>query len=121
MSKGNAVDTGFPFPRTPGGDIALHAGALPNATALVNLMKHNKHMCQRKIFLWHGDGYMWGRHQSDKVLRGESNFIWASHQLTLEMEPFWFWNASHDYHGTSMNRIALLHPATLKTFAKQAT
>ncbi|KAF8473784.1 hypothetical protein JB92DRAFT_2838284 [Gautieria morchelliformis] len=70
------------------------------------------------------DGYTWGRvvRRSDKVLRSERNFIWASHKLTVEMEEgaFWFWNASQDYHGTSMNRIALLHPATFKNFAKYA-
>ncbi|KAF8512703.1 hypothetical protein JB92DRAFT_3116906 [Gautieria morchelliformis] len=70
------------------------------------------------------DGYTWGRvvRRSNKVLRSESNFIWASHKLTVEMEEgaFWFWNASQDYHGTSMNRIALLRPATFKNFVKHA-
>ena len=39
----------------------------------------------------------------------ESNFVWTSHRLIVEMKKnmFWFWNAPVDMHGTTHSRLSL--------------
>lgn len=39
----------------------------------------------------------------------ESNFVWSSHKLIVEMQKnmFWFWNAPVDMHGTTHSRLSL--------------
>jgi hypothetical protein len=53
----------------------------------------------------------------EQIPRNESNFVYASHSLVLEMAQnmFWFWRAKDDEHGTTMNSLALQHP---RSFAK---
>ena len=31
-------------------------------------------------------------------------------------DAFWFWNASADKHGTTMNSLALKHPTSYRTY-----
>ena len=56
-----------------------------------------------------------------QVKRNESNFVWASHGLVVELaeNAYWFWNAPKDAHGTTMNSIALGHPDKYGAFFKQ--
>ena len=53
-----------------------------------------------------------------KVQRNESNFVWTSHSLIVELNhhSWWFWNAPEDAHGTTMNNLALKHPTSYKTY-----
>jgi hypothetical protein len=55
-----------------------------------------------------------------QIPRNESNFVWGSHRLVLEMQEnmYWFWNAPDDYHGTTMNNLALKRPETYKNYMK---
>ena len=53
-----------------------------------------------------------------KVQRNESNFVWTSHSLIVELNhhSWWFWNAPEDEHGTTMNSLALKHPDSYKSY-----
>jgi hypothetical protein len=53
-----------------------------------------------------------------QIKRDQSNFVWTSHGLVVEMAEnvFWFWNAPEDSHGTTMNDLALKHPRSYKTY-----
>ena len=53
-----------------------------------------------------------------QIKRDQSNFVWASHSLVVEMAEnvFWFWNAPVDKHGTTMNNLALKHPDSYKSY-----
>jgi hypothetical protein len=53
-----------------------------------------------------------------QVKRHESNFVWCSHSLVLELaeNAIWFWDAPADKHGTTMNSLALHHPKSYKSF-----
>src|SRR5436190_12375401 len=59
---------------------------------------------------------------SAQIPRHESNFMWARYKLIVEMAEncFWFWNATDDEHGTSMNRIAIRHPENYEQSFKKA-
>ena len=53
-----------------------------------------------------------------QIKRDESNFVWCSHALVVELaeNAFWFWNAPADKHGTTMNHLALHHPKSYKSY-----
>jgi hypothetical protein len=44
--------------------------------------------------------------------------VWCSHSLVVELaeNSFWFWDASTDKHGTTMNSLALFHPKSYKSY-----
>lgn len=48
--------------------------------------------------------------------RHESNFVYTSHALVIELadQGHWFWNASDDAHGSTLNDLALRHPETCR-------
>jgi hypothetical protein len=58
----------------------------------------------------------------EQIPRNESNFVYASHSLLLEMAQnmFWFWRAQEDEHGTTMNSLALKHPRSFAKYAHHA-
>jgi hypothetical protein len=47
-----------------------------------------------------------------QVKRHESNFVFTSHALIIELaeQAYWFWNAPEDAHGSTLNDLALQHP-----------
>ena len=47
-----------------------------------------------------------------QVKSHESNFVYTSHALVIELaeEAYWFWNAPYDAHGSTLNNLALSHP-----------
>jgi len=57
--------------------------------------------------------------RSESVKRNESNFVWQSHKLLVELQEgaYWFWDAPVHYHGTTMNHLALTHPQSYKLLA----
>lgn len=59
-------------------------------------------------------------YSSTQIPRNESNFVWGSHRLLVEMHnnQYWFWNAPEDHHGTTMNSLALKYPKKYKNFMK---
>ena len=59
-------------------------------------------------------------YSSAQIARNESNFVWGSHRLLVEMHDnqHWFWNAPEDYHGTTMNSLSLKRPTNYKNYMK---
>jgi hypothetical protein len=53
-----------------------------------------------------------------QIPRNESNFVWTSHNLIVELDhmAYWFWNAPEDAHGTTQNSMALKHPLRYSGF-----
>ena len=44
-----------------------------------------------------------------QINKNESNFVYYSHRLLVELAEgaMWIWKAMEDYHGTSVNSLAL--------------
>lgn len=55
-----------------------------------------------------------------QVKRHESNFVYASHGLVVELadQAYWFWNAPDDAHGSTLNQLALRHPRSYRGYVK---
>src|SRR5688572_29093808 len=53
-----------------------------------------------------------------QIPRDESNFVFVSHGLIVELEhmAWWFWNAPEHHHGTTQNTLGLLYPDTYQKF-----
>jgi hypothetical protein len=53
-----------------------------------------------------------------QIPRNESNFVWTSHNLVVELDhmTYWFWNAPKDAHGTTQNALSLRHPKSYKKY-----
>jgi hypothetical protein len=53
-----------------------------------------------------------------QVKRHESNFVYASHALVVELadQAYWFWNAPDDAHGSTLNDLALRHPRSYRSY-----
>lgn len=51
----------------------------------------------------------WVMDRSPAIARDESNFVWASHGLLVEMahNTLWFWDSKNDHHGTTLNSLML--------------
>ncbi|KAF8074472.1 hypothetical protein FPV67DRAFT_1445537 [Lyophyllum atratum] len=64
----------------------------------------------------------WVMRRSAQMKRSESNFVWSSHGVVIEMAErlFWFWDAPNDSHGTTTNDLALSHPANYGAYIKSA-
>ncbi|KIM78117.1 hypothetical protein PILCRDRAFT_90844 [Piloderma croceum F 1598] len=55
-----------------------------------------------------------------QILDNESNFVYTEYKVILDLDvnTHFVWNAPHDLHGTTMNRIFTKQPKLWKTFAK---
>ncbi|KAF9521914.1 hypothetical protein CPB83DRAFT_840876 [Crepidotus variabilis] len=51
----------------------------------------------------------------ESMPRKSSNFFWASHNLLVELSSnaYWFWNASEDEHGTTINHLLMKENALM--------
>lgn len=54
-----------------------------------------------------------------QVKRDESNFVYASWKLIVELEDqaHWIWDARSDLHGTTLNRLCASQPGSWKRYA----
>ena len=50
----------------------------------------------------------------EKIQRDQSNFVWTSHRLLVEMteNTHWYWDASRDHHGTTAGKLTLDNPGS---------
>ena len=62
--------------------------------------------------LWFSDD------DKNQVKRHESNFVFASRALVIELtnQAYWFWNAQDDAHGSTFNDLALRHPRSYRRY-----
>ncbi|GLB45607.1 hypothetical protein LshimejAT787_2400650 [Lyophyllum shimeji] len=64
----------------------------------------------------------WVMKRPPQVKRDESNFVFHSHGVVVEMAEgmYWFWNAPKDFHGTTINEVALQRPKTYQKYMSTA-
>lgn len=58
-----------------------------------------------------------------QVTRHESNFVYTSHGLVIELadQTYWFWNSPDDAHGSTLNHLALTHPGSYHRYVTLET